>query len=142
MRERKHRDQRVAAVLQAEKLAAIGVGLHQIVSSLEKTSQLPTIDWTSETARFGAVETKSLGIARTWVGSLGDEKIREAVSQLNSIEAWAMHFAPGVDLVDEQMVFSGCVTAYRILVRWYYPLLIVLRAEPVDSGQFPNTVAL
>ena len=53
-----------------------------------------------------------------------------------------MHFSPGVDLVDEQMVFNGCATAYRILVRWYYPLLIVLRAEPVSSGQFPNTVAL
>lgn len=87
---------------------------------------------------FDAVSPDVIAAAAQWRRTLGEGIFVEIVRQLNALEAWAMYFAPGARVAEEQTAFDVCGAPFCKLVIAYFPVLVNLRQTEFCGGEFLN----
>lgn len=88
---------------------------------------------------FESYDKNVLAKANEWFAKLPWEVRNEAVSFLNSLEAWSMYFTLG--LADGDSTCAPCAPMFCSIVVLFYPVLIVHRVGPTTGG-YPNIVQL
>jgi hypothetical protein len=85
-------------------------------------------------------DLKDVAAARSWVAKVPVDVYNKIVTILNRLEAWSVYFAKGV--ADDEIAFGPIAPLLRGWVGQYYAVLLVVRADPGRSGNYPNLVKL